>query len=165
MYLSPKPQGSTTILVKVIKLPRSLGTFAIFSAYCAMKYAGKGRRRRQAARASNPYRKSREMAVIIAWLNPGLNSATLSQISSNIMALFSHRAQCSMQCTLKLTPFWHCNCPLGNARYIYTYQQHIEDYKVFKLVKFPSYLSLCHYFTKEKVCKLSRFIFYVGQMT
>jgi hypothetical protein len=109
MYLSPKPQGSTTILVKVIKLPRSLGTFAIFSAYCAMKYAGKGKGRRQAARASNPYRKSREMAVIIAWLNPGLNSATLSQISSNIMALFSHRAQCSMH--FEVDPFLALQLP------------------------------------------------------
>ena len=50
MYLSPKPQGSTTILVKVIKLPRSLDTFAIFSAYCAMKYAGKGKVAAVAAR-------------------------------------------------------------------------------------------------------------------
>ena len=31
-------------------------------------------------------------------------------------------------------------------------QQHIEDYKVFKLVQFPSYLCLCHYFTKSISC-------------
>ena len=44
-------------------------------------------RRRCSARVNNPYRKSREMVVII-WLY----SATLSQISWNIMGLFFHRA-------------------------------------------------------------------------
>ena len=106
MYLSPKPQGSTTILVKVIKLPRSLGTFAIFLAYCAMKYAGKGKgRRRRSARVNNPYRKSREMVAVIIWLY----SATLSQISSNIMALFFHRGQCSMH--FEVDPFLALQLP------------------------------------------------------
>lgn len=106
MYLSPKPQGSTTILVKVIKLPRSRGTFAIFLAYCAMKYAGKGKgRRRRSARVNNPYRKSREMVAVIIWLY----SATLSQISSNIMALFFRRAQSSMH--FEVDPFLALQLP------------------------------------------------------
>ena len=63
----------------------------------------KGRRRRS-ARVNNPYRKSREMAVII-WLY----SATLSQISWNIMALFFHRAQCSMH--FEVDPFLALQLP------------------------------------------------------
>ena len=144
MYLSPKPQGSTTILVKVIKLPRSLGTFAIFSAYCAMKYAGKGK-----VAAAAPQRAREQSLQKISW-NGGDHLALQCHIKSNQL---KHNGAflppCSVLCTLKLTPFWHCNCPLGNARYIYTYQQHIEDYKVFKLVQFPSYLSFCYHFMSK----------------
>ena len=148
MYLSPKPQGSTTILVKVIKLPRSLGTFAIFLAYCAMKYAGKGK-----VAAAAPQRAREQSLQKISW-NGGDHLALQCHIKSNQL---KHNGAflppCSVLCTLKLTPFWHCNCPLGNARDTSTLTSSTLKiaYKVFKLVQFHSYLSLCHYFTKEKV--------------
>ena len=77
MYLSPKPQGSTTILVKVIKLPRSLGTFAIFLAYCAMKYAGKGK-----VAAAAPQRAREQSLQKISW-NGGDHLALQCHIKSN----------------------------------------------------------------------------------
>ena len=77
MYLSPKPQGSTTILVKVIKLPRSLGTFAIFFGLLRNEICRKRKR-------SPPPQRAREQSLQkISWNGGGDHLALQCHIKSN----------------------------------------------------------------------------------